>query len=76
MIFGSSMLSEFRDSQTSSLCPGSNTVTYCDKTRASVTAVLVTFPEDHVYKEPGYNAKNGGIAMNSWHCKIIGELDR
>lgn len=75
MVFGSSMLSEFRDSQTASIDPGSNTVTYCNKTRGSITAMLVTFPKDHEYREPGYNAKNGGIVMNSYHCKIIGALD-
>lgn len=76
MVFGSSTLSEFRDLKTASLSPGANTVTYCNKTRASIMAVLVTFPEDHIYAAPGYNAKNGGIALNSFHCKIIGELDR
>lgn len=76
MIFGSGVLSEFRDTKTGNICPNSNTITYCDKSRSAVTAILVTFPEDHTYKEPGYNAKNGGIAVNSYHCKIIGELDR
>lgn len=76
MIFGSNMLSQFRDSQTLNLSPSTNTITYCNKTRASIIAMLVTFPQDRTYKEYGYNAKNGGIAMNSYHCKIIGELDR
>lgn len=76
MIFGSNVLSEFRDTKTASLDPSTNTIMYCDKSRASVTAMLVTFPKEHDYNKPGYNAKNGGIAMNTFHCKIIGELDR
>ena len=76
MIYSSGMLSEFRDSATDDINPSANTVIYCDKSRSAVTALLVTFPADHEYRKPGYDAKHGGIVINSYHCKIIGELDR
>ena len=47
-----------------------NNMIFCNKTRKSVTALLITTPfKDN---EPGYASTHGGLQANSFHCKIIG----
>ena len=54
------------------LQPNSNELIFCDKTRESVVAMNVMFENDKKLGDSGYNAKHGGLALNTFHCKIIG----
>jgi len=45
---------------------------YCDKNRNGFTALYVTYPDDDGFSSDNYNAENGGLAGNSFHCRVIG----
>ena len=47
-----------------------NNMVFCNKTRKSVTALLITTPSKE--SEAGYVSTHGGLQSNSFHCKIIG----
>lgn len=72
MIFTSDTLSQDRNFQNHSLNPGSNTMTFCNKSRNGITALYISIPEDGNYDNAGYNTKNGGLIVNTFNCHIIG----
>lgn len=54
------------------MVPSANDISWCDKTRKSITLLDITFPDSTKYGEAGYNAAHGGLVANSFHCKVIG----
>ena len=38
------------------MVPSANDISYCDKTRQSITLLNITFPDSTKYGEDGYNA--------------------
>ena len=54
--------------------PSSNEIAVCNKTRDSITMLNITFPKQSTFGDEGYNAQNGGIVSNSFHCKVIGTI--
>lgn len=54
------------------MVPSANDITYCDKTRQSITLIDITFPDSRRYGDIGYNSSHGGLASNSFHLKVIG----
>lgn len=72
MIFSNTVLSQTLGSNT--LVPSANDISYCDKTRQSITLLNITFPDSSKYGEAGYNSQNGGLAANSFHLKVIGQI--
>lgn len=71
MVFSSGMMSQDNNTSQNYIKPGKNAITFCRKTRKSITAILVTYPNDH-WNDEGYNATHGGLASNSFRCKIVG----
>ena len=76
MVFAADTLSQDRNMENRAANPGSNAMTFCNKTRQSLTAVYITTPEDGHYGDRGYNARNGGIVANSFTCKLVGRWDK
>ena len=70
MVFSNSILSQTTGN--GMMVPSANEMTYCDKTRQSIVFLDITFPDSTKYGDVGYNAKNGGLVANSFHCKVIG----
>ena len=56
------------------MVPSANDITYCDKTRQSITFIDITFPDSTKYGQPGYNSSAGGLVANSFHMKVIGHI--
>lgn len=73
MVFSNAILSQTIGSNT--MVPSANDIVYCDKTRESITFLDITFPDSTKYGQSGYNATNGGLTTNSFHMKVIGEID-
>jgi len=61
-----------------SITPAANALTFCDKTKNSIKAVYVTFPDnsDPDYEVEGHNATNGGLCSNSFHIRAVGRCLR
>ena len=72
MIFGSDVMSQDADSDYGEIEPSANCMTYCNKTRRQFTAIYITYPDDNHLGQAGYNALNGGLVSNSFHCHIVG----
>lgn len=72
MVFSNTILSQ--SIGTNTLVPSANDIAYCDKTRQSITFLNITFPDSTKYGEVGWNSKNGGLAANSFHMKVIGQI--
>lgn len=72
MVFAGDVTCQIRDMATGDLCIGSNQMVFCQKEVGSVTALLVTYPGLVNTGKDEYNARNGGLASNSFTCKIIG----
>ena len=76
LIFSGDVASQVLDYQNKTVHTGRNEVTFCRKAPNSVTAILVTYPEDeNKMNEEGYNATHGGLAANSFRCKIVGRAN-
>lgn len=73
MVFSNTILSQTVGSST--MVPSANEITYCDKTRESITFLDITFPDLTQYGQQGYNAKHGGLVANSFHIKAIGQTN-
>ena len=60
------------------MVPAANAMTFCDRTKSSIKAVYVTFPDrnDPDYHVEGHNATTGGICANSFHVKVAGRCIR
>lgn len=54
------------------MATGKNAVTFGKKTKNSITAILVTYPEGSNWEDAGYNATHGGLGSNSFRCRLIG----
>lgn len=72
MVFSNAILSQTIGSKT--MIPSANDITYCDKTRQSITFIDITFPDSTKYGQLGYNSNNGGLVANSFHMKVIGRI--
>lgn len=72
MVFSSDVLCQDRDFKYGSLNVSPNSMTFCAKKPGSVTALLVTYPNMSNFSKLGYNARNGGLMSNSFHCKLVG----
>lgn len=72
MIFGSDVMSQDADMLSAQIEPGANCVTYCNKTKNGFTAIYVTYPDNNQFHSVEYNATNGGLVSNSFHCHVIG----
>ena len=72
MVFAGDVTCQIRDMAVGDLCIGANSMTFCEKENGSITAVLVTYPGLINTGKSEYNAKNGGLASNSFSCKIVG----
>ena len=72
MVFGSDVMSQDADKALGCVEPSANCVMYCDKSKSGFTALYVTYPDDGHLGEKGYNAANGGLVSNSFHCRVIG----
>lgn len=57
---------------TGNLCVGANSMTFCQKEAGSVIALLVTYPGLVNTSKTEYNARNGGLASNTFTCKLVG----
>lgn len=56
-----------------SLTPSQNDIVVCNKTRESITLLNIVFPDTSKIDVEKI-AQNGGLAANSFHCKIIGRI--
>lgn len=71
MIFAASPVCEDKDMMEDALRQSSNQLTWCNKSRSSVTALFVTFRGS----SSGLNfATNAGLASNVVRCHIIGRF--
>lgn len=71
MIFSGDVTCQIRDTKTHSMNIGSNQMVFVSKQAGSFVAILVTYPNQN-FNTSGYNAKNGGIEANSFHCSLVG----
>lgn len=78
MVFSNSVLSQTNGNDGECACnspvivPSANDITFCNKTRQSITAIDITFPDSSQYLNNGHNTVYNGLIANSFHCKIIG----
>jgi len=72
MIFASDVMCQDRDIKYGALNVGANQMTFAQKTTTGFTALYVTYPNQLNYSTAGYNAKNGGLMSNSFHCHVVG----
>jgi hypothetical protein len=71
-IFSGDIMAQDHDVSNKMMQTGNNAVTFCRKAPNSVTAILVTYPEGDNWDDEGFNATHGGLAANSFRCKIVG----
>ncbi len=76
MIFSGDLLSQDRDKTNGSLNHSPNSLVFCNKKKDSFTAILITYPNMMNFNKVGYNASNGGLMANSFHCHLIGKADK
>lgn len=77
MVFSNSILCQTNGTTVDGhklVVPSSNEIAICNKTRDSITLLNITFPKQTTFGDEGYNAQNGGIVSNSFHCKVIGMI--
>ena len=75
MVFANSVLSQTNSRVESSkhlLTPSQSDIVVCNKTRESITLLDITFPDAGSFTSPEQAASSGGLAANSFHCKVIG----
>lgn len=72
MIFGSGVTSKSRGDLGEVATSNVNKMVYVNKSRQSVTPLYVMREDLDRMSETGYNATHGGLASNSFHCRIIG----
>ena len=77
MVFTNSILCQTNGTESNghkTLVPSQNEIAVCNKTRDSITLLNISFPDLTSVGDDGHNASNGGIAANSFHCKVIGKI--
>lgn len=72
MVFGSGVACQDRDTPAGAVTPSANAMMFARKTQTGFAAVYVTYPNQSNYGKPGYNARNGGLQQNSFHCHVVG----
>lgn len=72
MVFSGDITCQNKNLKNSIVSIGSNALTFCSKQSGSITAILVTYPNQN-FQINGENAKNGGLASNSFHCQLVGK---
>ena len=72
MIFGSDVLSQNANKQNGQIEPGANCMTFYNKNKSGFTAIYITYPDEGNFSTTGFNASNGGLVSNSFHCHIVG----
>lgn len=77
MVFANSVLSQTNGTAGVSgnrcLVPSANDIAVCNKTRDSITLVDIVFCQQDE-QQNGAKAQDGGLAANSFHCKVIGTI--
>lgn len=76
MVFTSDITRQDHDIKNKTVTSGMNSITFCDRSRTSITAIYVTMPDTDNFHSSGYNAMNGGITANTFHCKIVGKAKK
>lgn len=71
MIFSGDVMCQCRDTTQQTVGVGANSLVFASKQPGAFTALLVTYPNQK-FSTDGYNATNGGIEANSFHCSLIG----
>ena len=72
MIFSSDIVCQDNDADTGAMQVNPNQICFCQKTKSSFCAFLVTYGKLSKVAKPGYNAAKGGLQSNSFHCKLVG----
>lgn len=72
MIFCSDIMCQDRDLRNGSLNISQNSMCFCQKLPGSFCAFLVTYGPLNNSGKKGFNAANGGLQANSFHCKLVG----
>ncbi len=72
MIFSSDIMCQDRNLASGSLNPSQNSLCFCQKEQGSFCAFLVTYAPLANSGKAGFNAQNGGLQANSFHCKLVG----
>ena len=72
MIFGSDVMSQDADIVQAQIEPSANCMAYCNKSKRGFTALYITYPDKTHFSDDKYNAQNGGLVSNSFHCHIVG----
>lgn len=72
MVFASDVMCQDRDTKYAALNVGANQMVFANRQPTQFTAVYVTYPNQQNYSNAGYNAANGGLMQNSFHCHVVG----
>lgn len=72
MIFSSDVVCQDNDSNAGAMHLNPNQLCFCQKTPQSFCAFLVTYGKMSKTTKAGYNAAQGGLQSNSFHCKLVG----
>jgi len=69
MVFAGDTMSQDSNVLDKTVGSSPNAMTWCDRTRKSITAVYVTFPNSSEHYQFG---RKGGLVSNSFSCQVIG----
>ena len=72
MIFSSDIMCQDRNLELGNLNPSQNALCFCQKEQGSFCAFLLTYAPLANAGNAGFNAQNGGLQANSFHCKLVG----
>lgn len=72
MIFSSDIMCQDNDSDVGAMHVNPNQLCFCHKTPQSFCAFFITYGKMSKITKAGYNATQGGLQSNSFHCKLIG----
>lgn len=73
MVFTGDIKTQDDNTQNHVVVSGTNALTFCNKTTKSITVLLITIPDQNRNFDEEFNATNGGIVANSFHCRIVGK---
>jgi len=65
MVFTGDTMSQDPNVLDRTVVPSANAMTWCDRTRKSITAIYVTFPNSSEHNQFG---SKGGLVSNSFSC--------
>lgn len=73
MVYTNNVMCQVEGESSHGVSPSSNDLVVCDKRYDQMTILNICYPKPGGYGNPGLNAANGGLAANSFHCKVVGE---